>query len=72
VLQRPHFFPDDKPSSVAHTVHRTKIIVAASVLGSPTGRKTAGGHPSASLAEVSLGLVKRRTTRGLPQVKPAW
>ena len=28
--------------------------------------------PHSALPEVSLGLVKRRTTRGLPQVKPAW
>ena len=50
-----------------HRLRRRRVS-----FGQPYGPKTAGGHPSASLAEVSLSLVKRRTTRGLPQVKPAW
>ena len=41
MLQRPHFLPNDKPSSVAQTAHCVRIIlyVVKSLGGSPTMQK---------------------------------
>ena len=44
MLQRPHFLPNDKPSSVAQTAHCVRIILCMvkSLGGSPTMQKPAG------------------------------